>query len=58
MNPMAIAPEEDWRLAVVLAVLVVAAAATSRFAGLRVERGHVAAWAVLQLAAVACLSGP
>lgn len=56
---MAIAPEPDWRLAVVLALLVVTAASTSRLAGLGVERDHVtaAARAVLQLAVVAVVIG-
>lgn len=52
---MTTAPDADWRLAVVLSVLVVVAASTSRLAGLEVERDHVtaAARAVLQLAVVA-----
>ncbi|WP_245916514.1 ABC transporter permease [Nocardioides gansuensis] len=51
---MTSAPDTDWRLAVVLLVLVVAAAFTSRVAGLEVERDHVTAAvrAVLQLAVV------
>lgn len=54
---MTTAPDVDWRLAVVLAVLVVAAAATSWVADLGVEREHVtaAARAVLQLAVVAAV---
>lgn len=49
------APAADWRLAAVLAVLVVAAASVSRAAGLGVEREQVvaAARAVVQLAVVA-----
>lgn len=51
------APEADWRLAVVLAALVVIAATTSRVAGLGVERDHVTAAvrAVVQLAVVAAV---
>ena len=56
---MAIAPDADWRLAVVLSVFVVAAASASRLAGLGVEREHVsaAARAVLQLGVVAVVIG-
>lgn len=59
MKPMTIAPEADWRLAIVLVVLVVAAACTSRLAGLGVGRDHVTAAlrAVLQLAVVAAVIG-
>jgi putative ABC transport system permease protein len=55
VHPMATAPDADWRLAVVLLVLVVVAASTSRLAGLEVARDHVTAAlrAVLQLAVVA-----
>ena len=55
MEPMTTAPDADWRLAVVLLVLVVVAASTSRLGGLAVEREHVtsAVRAVVQLAAVA-----
>jgi putative ABC transport system permease protein len=54
---MTTAPDADWRLAVVLSVLVIVAASTSRLAGLEVERDHVtsAARAVLQLAVVAAV---
>jgi putative ABC transport system permease protein len=53
--PMTTAPDADWRLALVLLVLVALAAATSRVAGLEVEREHLtaAARAVVQLAVVA-----
>jgi putative ABC transport system permease protein len=52
---MTTAPDADWRLALVLLVLVAVAASTSRAAGLEVERDHVTAAlrAVLQLAVVA-----
>ena len=52
---MTTAPDADWRLALVLVVLVAVAASTSRVAGLAVERDHVTAAgrAVLQLAVVA-----
>jgi putative ABC transport system permease protein len=52
---MTTAPAADWRLAVVLVVLVGVAASTSRLAGLAVERDHVTAAlrAVVQLAVVA-----
>jgi putative ABC transport system permease protein len=52
---MTTAPAADWRLAVVLLVLVVVAASISRLADLGVEREHVTAAvrAVVQLAAVA-----
>lgn len=55
MYPMTTAPDADWRLGVVLLLLVVAAASASRLAGLDVEREQVtaAARAVLQLAVVA-----
>lgn len=55
VNPLTTAPDPDWRLAVVLLVLVAVAASTSRLADLGVERDHVtaAARAVLQLAVVA-----
>lgn len=54
---MTTAPDPDWRLAVVLLVLVIVAASISRFADLGVERDHItaAARAVLQLAVVAAL---
>ncbi len=49
-----IAPTPDWRLAVVLAVLLVVAVSASRLGGLGVERDHVSAAgrAVVQLAVV------
>jgi len=52
---MTTAPDADWRLAVVLSVLVVVAVSTSRLAGLEVERDHVTAAvrAAVQLAVVA-----
>jgi putative ABC transport system permease protein len=52
-----LAPEADWRLAVVLVVLVAAAVATSWWGGLGVAREEVTAAvrAVLQLAAVSLL---
>lgn len=52
---MTSAPEPDWRLAVVLVVLVLVAVTTSWVAGLGVERDHVTASvrAVLQLSVVA-----
>ena len=52
---MTTAPEADWRLAVVLLVLVVVAASISRLSDLAVEREHVTAAvrAVVQLAVVA-----
>lgn len=55
MDPMTTAPDADWRLGVVLLLLVVVAASTSRLAGLEVEREQViaAVRAVLQLAVVA-----
>ena len=55
MHPVTSAPDADWRLAVVLLVLVVVAASTSRLAHLEVDRDHVTAAvrAVLQLAVVA-----
>ena len=56
---MTSAPDPDWRLAVVLVTLVLAAALTSRLADLEVERDHVTAAvrAVLQLAVVAVFIG-
>lgn len=56
---MSSAPTADWRLAIVLLVLVAVAASTSRLAGLEVERDHVtaAARAVLQLAVVGFVIG-
>ena len=55
VQPMTTAPEADWRLAVVLLVLVVVAASISRLSDLAVEREQVTAAlrAVVQLAAVA-----
>lgn len=55
VQPMTTAPEADWRLAVVLLVLVVVAASTSRLAGLQVELEQVTAAlrAIAQLAVVA-----
>ena len=52
---MTTAPDADWRLGVVLLLLVVVAASTSPLAGLEVEREQVTAAvrAVLQLALVA-----
>jgi putative ABC transport system permease protein len=57
MTPLAAAPAADWRLAGVLAVLLVLAVATSLLAGFRVERDQVVAGirAVLQLAVVAAV---
>jgi putative ABC transport system permease protein len=52
---MGSAPDTDWRLAVVLLVLVLVAVSTSKLAGLGVDRDHVTASvrAVVQLAGVA-----
>jgi putative ABC transport system permease protein len=57
VQPMTTAPDADWRLGVVLLVLVAVAASTSRLAGLAVEREHVTAAvrAVVQLAVVAAV---
>lgn len=55
MTAMTTAPDADWRLGIVLLLLVVVAASTSRLAALEVEREQVTAAvrAVLQLAVVA-----
>jgi putative ABC transport system permease protein len=55
VQPMTTAPDADWRLALVLLFLVLLAAATSRLAGLAVEREQITAAlrAVVQLALVA-----
>jgi putative ABC transport system permease protein len=57
MTSMATAPTADWRLAVVLMVLTVAAVVTSRVGGLGVEREQAiaAARAVVQLALVSAV---